>query len=238
MRSGIGAMTPHNPRPDTFMCVILLLHYPSQTSQHLVKVDDTTNIKRVCCKAIWPTTARDFVVCTSWQKLDDGSIIICTRSASDELFEKQKSFVRATINISGYWIQPVTGLPNDDPMYESSSEGDACKVTLISHMDLGGSLPAYVLNMVQVEGPIKTLSGIRKALQKKSSEKTTENPEKSSGKSAGTSEVSAEKTAKPADKAVEKKEDKMVEKKADKTVEKEKTDKVAATTATAAAEKS
>lgn len=222
-------MTPHDPHPNPFnlLYLTLLLYHPHQTFQHLVKVDDTTNIKRVCCKAIWPTTARDFVVCTSWQKLDDGSIVICTRSASDELFEKQKNFVRATINISGYWIQPVTGLPNDDPMYESSSESDACKVTLISHMDLGGSLPAYVLNMVQVEGPIKTLSGIRKALQKKAVKPAVGHPEKT-GKSAGKSEVPAEKAEKSVDKTAGKKADKAAEK----------TEKVPAAAVAATAEKS
>ena len=88
---------------------------------HLMKVDDQTAIRRVCCKAIWPTTARDFIVCTTWTELEDGSRIICSRFVPDEIFEKQTGYVRATMYISGYLIQEVTALSKDDPFYEEAS---------------------------------------------------------------------------------------------------------------------
>ena len=66
---------------------------------HLVKVDDHTAIRRVCCKAIWPTAPRDFLVCTTWTKLEDGSIMVCSRSAPDDVFGQQKGYVRGFLNI-------------------------------------------------------------------------------------------------------------------------------------------
>ena len=79
---------------------------------HLVKVDDHTAIRRVCCKAIWPTAPRDFVVCTTWTKLEDGSILVCSRSAPDEVFGHQKGFVRGFLNIRFviFWCFTYTSL--------------------------------------------------------------------------------------------------------------------------------
>ena len=66
---------------------------------HVVKVDDHTAIRRMCCKAIWPTAPRDFLVCTTWTKLEDGSIMVCSRSAPDDISPTQKGYVRGFLNI-------------------------------------------------------------------------------------------------------------------------------------------
>ena len=41
-------------------------------------------------------------------------------------------------------------------------ETQACKVTMMAHSDLGGSLPPYVMNLITTEAPLKMMSAIRK----------------------------------------------------------------------------
>jgi hypothetical protein len=129
----------------------------------LVKVDQKTAIRRVCCKPVWPTAPRDLLVCTTHTEQEDGSKIICSRFAPDEVFEKQRGFVRATLLISGYWIQPLSCLPLDDPLYDDTDR--ACKLTLTIHSDLGGNLPASLMNYVTTDTPLSTMSLIRQVAQ-------------------------------------------------------------------------
>ena len=131
----------------------------------LVKVDQHTAIRRVCCKPIWPTAPRDLLVCTTKAEVGDGSEIICSRFAPDEILGKQKGYVRAIILISGYWIQPLACLSRNDPLYDEGNDR-ACKLTLAIHSDLGGYLPASLMNYVTTDTPLKTMSLIRQVAQK------------------------------------------------------------------------
>ena len=125
----------------------------------LVKVDSRTAIRRVCCKPVWPTAPRDFLVCTTWKELEDGSIMLCSRSAPDDVLAQQRGCVRGSINISGYWIQPKSVLQPTDPFF-ADCPADGCKVTLTAHTELGGSLPASVINMLSTAAPMKMLTAI------------------------------------------------------------------------------
>eukprot|EP01035_Chromulina_nebulosa_P024607 gene24607-32049_t len=135
----------------------------------ILKVDGETSIRRVCFKGIWPTAPRDFVLCTTWQLQNDGSILIATMSADDSLFAQQKGYVRANIQISGYCIQPYSsdapvsvdlhGNVNGPPTTTLLSPGEF-KVTLVAHTELGGSLPASVINMLSTQAPVKMLTAI------------------------------------------------------------------------------
>jgi len=125
-------------------------------------VDDRTGIRRVVCKGVWPTAPRDFLICTTWTELDDGSIIIATRGASDALYPPQKGFVRGFVQISGFWIQPVETL-RDDPEAQSKYAG-GCKLTLTAHTELGGSLPASVINLLSTSAPLKLLASVEEIL--------------------------------------------------------------------------
>jgi hypothetical protein len=130
---------------------------------HSWTVSDMIRIRRVCCKAVWPTTPRDLLMCTTSSTEVDGSLMICSRFVPDELFDKVKGYVRATMLISGYRIQPCHTLSPSDPYHDATDCG-SCKVTLICHTDLGGTLPAVVLNLVSQEGPLKTLGKIRRCM--------------------------------------------------------------------------
>lgn len=125
----------------------------------LVKVDARTAIRRICFKPVWPTAPRDFLVCTSWTELEDGSMLLCSRSAPDDVLSQQKGYVRGFIRISGYYIQPRSVLKSTDPFY-ADCPLDGCKVTLTAHTELGGTLPSSVINMLSTAAPMKMLTTI------------------------------------------------------------------------------
>ncbi|EQC37535.1 hypothetical protein SDRG_05136 [Saprolegnia diclina VS20] len=108
---------------------------------------DSTSIRYVQAKPVFPTTARDFLVVTSQQHLDDGSIVIGTKSVEHDSVPVDKHFVRAHTHVSGYIVRPLTPT--------------SCSVTLIVHMDLGGYMPAAVINLLSVSSPIKLMKRLR-----------------------------------------------------------------------------
>ena len=135
----------------------------------LLKVDEKTCIRRISSKPVWLTAARDFLVCTTWKEIENNQgCMICSRYAPDELYEKQKNYVRGTMHVSGYWICPCSSLSKDDSMYEpaGSSSSPSCKVTLIVHSDLGGYLPAALMNLLSTEAPQKMMTLIRTLAEK------------------------------------------------------------------------
>jgi len=143
------------------------IYFDYLTPLTVIDEDRTTiNIRRVCCKPVWPTAPRDFVVCTTWSEAEDGSTLICTRSVPDDVFECQKGYVRGQIMISGYRVQPVGTLPPDDPLFDATPGRTACKVTLTVHIDLGGLVPSILLNHFPF-GAVDTLIAIRKMAERR-----------------------------------------------------------------------
>lgn len=72
----------------------------------------------------------------------------------------QEEYVRGSVDVTGYWIQPCDQLDKDDPLYMPSSTSPGCKVTLAVHTDLGGTLPTWIINLLITEAPIKILTNI------------------------------------------------------------------------------
>ena len=97
--------------------------------------------------------------------MDDGSVLVCSRSAGNDLFPEQKGYVRGNINVSGYWIQPKGCLKQNDPLY-SECHANGCKITLSAHTELGGSLPASLINMLSTTAPLNMLSAIVQIVSK------------------------------------------------------------------------
>jgi hypothetical protein len=56
-------------------------------------------------------------------------------------------------------VQPYSSLKASDRLYSSTSLG--CKVTLAAHTELGGSLPASVINMLSTAAPLKIMANLR-----------------------------------------------------------------------------
>ena len=125
----------------------------------LVNVDARTAIRRIVCKPIWPTAPRDFIVCTTYTELEDGSVMVCSRSVTDEVFSQQKGYVRGFVNVSGYYIQRQSSLAENDPSY-ADCPVNGCKITLTAHTELGGFLPSSVINMLSTGAPLKILTAV------------------------------------------------------------------------------
>ena len=123
--------------------------------QFVVRINDKTSIRRMCFKAIWPTAPRDFAALTTWAENEDGSLFIVSRSAPDDIRGQEKGFVRGTIQISGYYVQPYGCCDSDAELLP-----EHCKVTLVAHTELGGTLPVSVINMLSTAAPLKILSAI------------------------------------------------------------------------------
>ena len=128
--------------------------------QFIIRVDERTVIRRVAFKAIWPTSPRDFIVLTTWTELPDGSILISSKSAGNDIGAEEKGFVRGNILCSGYHIRPYRDGATD-------IKPGQCKVTLSAHSDLGGSLPSSIINMLATSAPIKIMSTINDIVTKK-----------------------------------------------------------------------
>ena len=125
-------------------------------------VDSRSNVRRLCFKAVWPTAPRDFVICTTWNEEPDGSIIVATTAVSDDICPPQKGFVRGSINISGYHILPYSA---ENAAVTNLKPGE-CQLTLTAHSDLGGSLPASIINMLSTQAPVKIMNVLSAILQK------------------------------------------------------------------------
>jgi len=105
-----------------------------------------TSVRYVQAKPVFPTSARDFLVVTAEERMDD-MIVIATRSIHHHAVPEQKGYVRAKTHISGYIIRKVSPT--------------TCEVTLVVHMDLGGYMPAPVINFLGTSAPIKLLKKLR-----------------------------------------------------------------------------
>jgi hypothetical protein len=113
-------------------------------------------------KAIWPTAPRDFLPCTTWRELMDGSIIVTTRSAPDSFFPQQPGFVRGFLHVTGYYIQPHESLCNDP-----SVPPGHCRLSLTAHSELGGTLPISIINMLATAAPLKVLAAVEEVIKRK-----------------------------------------------------------------------
>lgn len=127
---------------------------------NISQVDQSTKIRRMVFKAIWPTCARDFIVLTTSSDRPDGTAIICSRSASDALVSPVKGYVRGFIQVTGYHIEPYETLSAGARAELPSLQKGGCKVSFVVHTELGGTLPASVINMLSVNGPLKLMTAL------------------------------------------------------------------------------
>jgi hypothetical protein len=118
-------------------------------------------------KAIWPTAPREFLVCSTYEAQQDGSVLVCTRSpepdVSDDILPPTEGYVRGRLQISGYYIQPYASLSDKD---RADVPQDGCRVTLTAHSELGGTLPSSIINMLSTAAPMKILASVAKILEK------------------------------------------------------------------------
>lgn len=149
MRTTGKVAVPAHKVAQVLVDPIMVPQYDDMTKE--VKVlevfNDRTQARLVSAKAVMFTSARDFCVVTTVQREESGRILIATRSA-DHPDGNQSGYVRAISHISGYIVTPDASDPN------------ACEVSVLAHMDLGGSIPAMVIKYLGLSAPIKLVEKI------------------------------------------------------------------------------
>jgi len=108
----------------------------------LEKLDKHTDIFYQEYKAVFPTSARDFVNIQSVVEREDGTIINFGWTVEHPAMPPRKGFVRADAIIGGFKIVPVPGNPGK------------CVINYLTWVDLKGSLPTMIVNMVATEQPL------------------------------------------------------------------------------------
>jgi hypothetical protein len=125
--------------------------------QPILRLDACTNVRRLIFKGIWPSAPRDFVVMTTCFRRPDGSAIIASRSATNELEPPVAGFVRGFTQVTGYHVQPYETLSESECADFPGLASGGCVVTGLWHSELGGTLPASLINILSVNAPLKML---------------------------------------------------------------------------------
>jgi len=101
----------------------------------------------------WPSTNRDFVVHLTVSQNPDTKVVTIDGPAVQGLVPVKKGIVRVTDSNGKWTITPVGA--------------DELKVEYTIHVDPGGSLPSWLVNMFATQGPVKIFEGIKVELQKR-----------------------------------------------------------------------
>lgn len=119
---------------------------------------DGASIRRVRAKGVFPTQARDFVVLSSkvTDQDDGGGVMIASRSVLHDNAPVSSSYTRANLFISGFVIVPM-------------AQGQTM-VTVISHIDVGGYVPASIINALVTSAPVGLMESIKRICEAESSE--------------------------------------------------------------------
>lgn len=121
----------------------------------LQRVDPQTAIRHYKFKPIWPTAPRDAAMVTTWEELENGSILISTVSMPDDYCPPVQNFVRLKLLSSGALLRPI-----------DEKHGGGTAVTFITHADLGGSVPSFIINMLGTGAPIKNMTNVQRICEK------------------------------------------------------------------------
>ncbi|CAM9416510.1 unnamed protein product [Scytosiphon promiscuus] len=117
-------------------------------------VDETSVFKRTSYKPIWPTAPRDFSLLSSWGMLEDGTAYVLNRSVDHPLNPPVKGHVRGVVMLCGFLMVP-----------RAREAGGGCVITMIVHTDLGGNLPATILNRLSTSSPWRLVQRLRAAFE-------------------------------------------------------------------------
>jgi hypothetical protein len=112
------------------------------------RVDDFAMFKRTTYKPVWPTAPRDFCMLSSWGTLEDGSAFLVNRSMNHPDCPEVKGFVRGFLMMCGFLMVP--------------SSGNGCTLTMVVHTELGGSLPASIINKISTGAPAQVSTKLQK----------------------------------------------------------------------------
>lgn len=118
--------------------------------------DGRISMRQVASKGVFPISGREFVIITTVRDLPDGRVAIATRSVDIDEVLPYEGYVRATNHISGYVIEEAT----------DASGKVYCDVTLLAHADLGGFIPAQIVNLLGTSSTVKVLEKLQALIGK------------------------------------------------------------------------
>lgn len=131
-------------------------------------------IERTLYKGFFPTDPRDFVVLQGWEATPEGGFLIYTTSVIRSDAPEVKGFVRGTLDIGGWLVQPISaeelataraeGMGPKGATFEGPSR--SCRVTRLFRTSIGGGVPVMLVrtaSAAQAQVPLQ----LHKMLQKR-----------------------------------------------------------------------
>ncbi len=103
--------------------------------------------------APWPATDRDIISETVMEQDSVTKAITVTARAVPEYIDKVQEYVRIPYARAQWRFVP--------------QKNGRVRITFTLKIDVGGSIPIWLMNMVSAKGPYKTLQAFRRELQKK-----------------------------------------------------------------------
>jgi len=119
----------------------------------LEQIDEKTSIVTQAFHAIWPTSARDFLLLQHWTTLPDGSLVSVGKSIEHPDYPERKDHVRGQVILGGFIMKPI---PGPSPQTH---------ITYVSKFDLKGNIPSRVVALIARKQPLTTVT-IAKLLMK------------------------------------------------------------------------
>jgi len=91
-------------------------------------------------------------------------VLIVSRSVADTYCAQEKGYVRGFLQVSGYLLEPYNAKKPVELHLGCAKNGvlspGECKVTLLNHTELGGTLPSSVINVLSTNAPLKVLTAL------------------------------------------------------------------------------
>lgn len=110
-------------------------------------VNDEEELVYLHSKLPWPVSDRDMVNRVTWSQDVDSLVVYMQSRATKGLLESKRGRVRVTDASNEWVLRPI--------------EGGLVEVTTTAHLDPAGPLPAFLLNMLSVESPYRSLLRLR-----------------------------------------------------------------------------
>lgn len=112
-------------------------------------------MRRIFYKSSWPVAPRDFCVHSTWEQIADPAdpskeaIFYVSKSPpfAHSIHSTVQGYVRGNIIVSGYYLRPI--------------EGEGCEVSVAFHVEMNGTLPVSMVNLVTASAPFKLFSGFQ-----------------------------------------------------------------------------
>jgi len=113
----------------------------TKESRLLKKIDDTHFLTYMQSMAKWPASARDFIIELAVKRFEDKSIVVYGKTPDSDDTPVPKGVVRGKCISSGYIFVP-------------NADDTETTVTFVMQLDMCGSVPNFIVNMVMVDEPL------------------------------------------------------------------------------------